>query len=128
MRTLIAIALMALFAVLPAAADPPRIGVTHMFKDPVFTNTVFCDTADQIEAIAASDDPAKSYYTLFNTPNAHGEPTCAAGVAVGVVQNIRALPQMVRDGVRYRAWALQVHLGRFVLWALYLEKAETLTS
>ena len=59
-------------------AAPPLAGTTHTFRDPVFRGTIFCDTLDEVWAIATAEAPDDIYANYFLTTNDRDEPLCMA--------------------------------------------------
>jgi hypothetical protein len=119
-RSLLALAL-ALPLATPAFAQPPAQGTTHTFVDPVFTDTVFCDTFDEVLAIVSADEPTKVFQRYFGQRNGQNEPVCAAISATAVVTGVRPLGIMTRDDKRFDAWAVETRVGNATAYALYLE-------
>src|SRR5690606_14145866 len=105
----------------PVLAQPPSAGSTHTFVDPVFTGTIFCDTFEEVHAIATADEPVDVFQVYFTTPNHKNEPTCAAILATAKVVSVRPLGVMTRDNSRYDAWAIEAEVGGQAGYALYLE-------
>lgn len=120
-RTLLALSLALPLLASPAVAQPPAKGSTHTFVDPVFSGTVFCDTFEEVHAIATADEPVEMFQTFFTKPNAQNEPTCAALMTTAVVLDVRPLGIMERDEKRFNAWAVEAKVGNFTGFALYLE-------
>ena len=118
-RTLLAL----LFALVPglAIASPPVAGSIHTFVDPMFGQTVVCDTADQIHAIAVAQDSQAKFLELYGTPNDKREPTCDAIAPTGVVMDVRPLGRMMKDGKSFYAYAVQSDADGVTFYALYLE-------
>jgi len=105
----------------PAFAQPPSEGSTHAFVDPVFSGTVFCDTFEEVHAIATASEPVEVFRAFFSTPNAQNEPTCAALLTSATVLAVRPIGIMAQDNVRFNAWAVETKIGDFTGFALYLE-------
>jgi hypothetical protein len=120
-RTLLTLCLALPLLATPALAQPPVKGTTHTFIDPVFTGTVFCDTFEEVHAIATADEPVEVFQAYFTKPNAQNEPTCAALMTTAIVLDVRPLGVMERDDKRFNAWAVQARIGNFTGFALYLE-------
>jgi hypothetical protein len=120
-RTLLTLCLALPLLAAPALAQPPVKGTTHTFIDPVFTGTVFCDTFEEVHAIATADEPVEVFQAYFTKPNAQNEPTCAALMTTAIVLDVRPLGVMERDDKRFNAWAVQARIGNFTGFALYLE-------
>jgi hypothetical protein len=116
--------LVTLAAAVPAIAlaAPPVSGSTHTFLDPVFKDTVICDTLEQVRAIATAKQPQVVYSLLYATPNAIHEPTCAAVVPTGVVLEVVPIGRMERDGQQFEAYAVKASFLGKVAYALYLEQ------
>lgn len=108
-------------AATPAFAQPPLKGTTHNFIDPVFAGTVFCDTFDEVHAIATADEPVDVFQAYFTRRNAQNEPICAALMTTAIVLDVKPLGVMERDAKRFNAWAVQAKIGTYTGYALYLE-------
>jgi len=120
-RSLLALCLALPLLATPALARPPNAGSTHTFVDPVFSGTVFCDTYEEIHAIATADEPVDVFQVYFSTLNAKHEPTCAAIMTTAHVVSVRPLGVMERDDKRFNAWAIEAEVGDQTGFALYLE-------
>jgi hypothetical protein len=120
-RSLLALCLLLPFAATPALAQPPVEGTTHTFVDPVFSGTVFCDTFEEVHAIASAKEPVQVFQAYFTQRNAQNEPICAAIMTTAQVLDVRPLGVMERDDKRFDAWAVQTKVGDFTGFALYLE-------
>jgi hypothetical protein len=119
LRTLLALP----FALVPglAFASPPTAGSVHTFVDPMFGQTVVCDTAEQLQAIAVARDSQAKFLELYGTPNAKREPTCDAIAPTGVVMDVKPLGRMMKDGKSFYAYAVQSDAGGVTFFALYLD-------
>ena len=104
-----------------ALAQPPVTGSVHTFADPMFGQTVVCDTIDQVQAIAVAARPDDKFMELFGTPNTRNEPTCAAMIPTGVVVAVQPLGRMMRDGKTFYAYAVQSDADGITFYALYLD-------
>ena len=104
-----------------ALAGPPAPGTLHTFVDPVFRDTVICDTLDQVRRIATAPAPEDMYAAFYMTTNEHDEPMCVAVVPTGHVVNVTPLGVMERRGHYYNAWAVETRLPGGTVFALYLE-------
>ena len=120
-RSLLALSLALPMLATPALGQPPAKGSTHTFIDPVFVGTVFCDSFEEVHAIATADEPTEVFQTYFTKPNDKNEPTCAALMTTAVVLDVRPLGVMERDNRRFNAWAVETKVGEFTGFALYLE-------
>lgn len=120
-RTLLALCLALPLLATPAVAQPPAKGITHTFIDPIFSGTVFCDTFEEVHAIATAEEPVEVFQAYFTKRNAQNEPTCAALMTTAIVLDVRPLGVMERDDKRFNAWAVQAKVGNFTGFALYLE-------
>jgi hypothetical protein len=118
-RVLLAAALA--LAATPTLAAPPSAGSRHTFHDPVFNGTVFCDTLDEVWAIATADAPNDVYARYNLTTNDQDEPICMAIVPTGVVVDVTPIGVMERSGHQYNAWAVETDVGGVTAFALYLE-------
>ena len=98
-----------------------RPGTLHTFVDPVFRDTVICDTLDQVRRIATADAPEDMYAAFYMTTNEHDEPMCVAVVPTGHVVEVTPLGVMERNGRQYNAWAVETRLPGGTVFALYLE-------
>jgi hypothetical protein len=103
-------------------AEPPAPGTLHTFFDPVFRDTVICDTLDQVRRIATAEVPDDMYAAFYMTTNEHDEPMCVAVVPTGQVVDVTPLGVMARNGRHYNAWAVETQLRGGVVFALYLEQ------
>jgi hypothetical protein len=119
-RLLLTLAFIAVPAL--ASAAPPHIGAEHTFTDPMFEGTVFCDTYDQLRAIATAESPQDVFHTYLQQVNAKAEPTCATLTATGVVTDVRPLGVMTEDGFHFHAYAVEASFGGTTAFALYLER------
>jgi hypothetical protein len=120
---LIGTGLMALACgVAPAWAEPPAVGTTHTFHDPVFRGTVFCDTLDDVWSIATAEQPDEIYGLYRVTTNARDEPICMAIVPTALVVEVTPIGVMKRNGHDYNAWAVETDVGGVTAFALYLER------
>lgn len=110
----------------PAAtmAAPPLAGTTHTFRDPVFRGTIFCDTLDEVWAIATADAPDDIYANYFLTTNDRDEPLCMAIAPTAKVVDVMPVGVMIRNGEHYNAWAIETEVGGVTAFALYLEHFE----
>lgn len=113
---------------LPALAQPPAPGSTHTFRDPLYFSTVVCDTLEQVRSIVDAEQPQSAYLALAHTPNDALEPTCAAMTPTGVVVEVVSLGIMKRDGLTFRAWAVETTVGTHHGYALYLERIVMVTA
>jgi len=104
-----------------ALAQPPSVGSTYTFLDPVFRGTIFCDTLDEVRTIAGAEVPDDAYSNFYMTTNDRDEPICMAIAPTAEVVNVTPLGVMVRDGRHYNAWAVETKVGDSVAYALYLE-------
>jgi hypothetical protein len=120
-RTLLALSLALPLLATPALALPPTAGATHDFVDPVFTGTVFCDTFEEVHAIATAAEPVAMFQAYSATLNDKHEPTCAAIMATATVVDVRPLGVMERDNKRFNAWAIETKVNDQTGFALYLE-------
>lgn len=108
----------------PVSAAPPASGVT---TEPL--GAVACDTLEQVEQIAAADDPGAEFALLNSTPSLVGnEPACVVATfpAGQTVLATQALGEMAIDGVRYNGWAIQIRgaVSGSVFWLLYAEPVQ----
>jgi hypothetical protein len=120
-RSLLPLALALPLLATPVLAQPPVKGTTHTFIDPVFTGTVFCDTFEEVHAIATAEEPVEVFQAYFSKRNAQNEPICAALMTTAIVLDVRPLGVMERDDQRFNAWAVEAKVGEFTGFALYLE-------
>lgn len=120
-RSLLALSLALPMLAAPALAQPPTKGTTHTFVDPIFSGTVFCDSFEEVHAIATADEPVAVFQAYFTRRNAQNEPICAALMTTGEVLDVRPLGVMERDDKRFNAWAIEAKIGNFTGFALYLE-------
>ena len=104
-----------------ALAGPPALGTLHTFRDPVFRETVICDTLDQVRRIATAAVPDDMFTAFYMTTNEHDEPMCVAVVPTGHVVEVTPLGVMERNGRQYNAWAVETRLPGGTVFALYLE-------
>jgi len=104
-----------------ALGGPPAPGTLHTFVDPVFRDTVICDTLDQVRRIATADAPEDMYAAFYMTTNEYDEPMCVAVVPTGHVVEVTPLGIMQRRGRHYSAWAVETRLPGGTVFALYLE-------
>jgi hypothetical protein len=104
-----------------AAAGPPVPGTLHTFIDPVFRDTVICDTLEQVRRIATAEAPDDMYAAFYVTTNEYDEPMCVAVVPTGEVVGATPLGVMERNGRHYNAWAVETRLPGGTVFALYLE-------
>jgi hypothetical protein len=118
-RTLLAV----LFALVPglAFASPPAAGSIHTFVDPMFGQTVVCDTVQQVQTIVVSRQPEAKFREFYGIPNAKNEPTCDALTPTGVVMDVTPLGRMMKDGKSFYAYAVQSDADGITFYALYLE-------
>lgn len=123
-QKLVAGALLALTLAVPAQAQPPALGATHTFLDPVFKGTVFCDTLEEVWAIATAEKPNDIYATYNLLTNDRDEPICMAIVPTGTVIDVTPIGVMERNGRTYNAWAVETNVGGTTAFALYLEKVD----
>jgi hypothetical protein len=119
-RLLLALSLIAVPTI--AAAAPPHIGAQHTFTDPMFEGTVFCDTYDQVRAIATAAHPQDVFLTYLQLTNGKAEPTCATLNATGVVVDVKPLGVMEEDGFHFNAYSVEAQFGDVTAFALYLER------
>ncbi|WP_421759742.1 hypothetical protein [Devosia sp.] len=119
-RSTALVAILALAA--PALAAPPLAGTTHTFVDPVFNGTVFCDTLEEVRAIATAAAPDDAYANFRLTTNDSDEPMCMAIAPTGTVVNVVEVGVMEKDGHHYKAWAIETLVGEDTAYALYLER------
>lgn len=119
-RALLTLAL----AALPQAvlAQPPVAGETHTFYDPIYEGTVFCDTLDQLRAIAAAAVPRDVFLSYAAIQNAQNEPTCAAIVTTGTILAVTPLGEIEQDGMHFNAWGVETKVGEVTAYGLYLEE------
>jgi hypothetical protein len=118
------LALVAALAPTLAFAQPPQTGSTHTFVDPVFQGTIFCDTLEEVTAIATAPDATAVYTQLVSARNERDEPRCLAMIPTGVVVSTTHLGFMERAGRYFRAWAVETQVGEVTGYALYLEHIE----
>ena len=104
-----------------ALAEPPKVGTTHAFVDPVFRGTVFCDTREQVEAIATADQPDRAYAELMFTANTIGEPACLAMSATARVVDVAPLGVMTKGKRDFDAWVIEADIDGITAFALYIE-------
>ncbi len=95
-RSLLALSLALPMLAAPALAQPPTKGTTHTFVDPIFSGTVFCDSFEEVHAIATADEPVAVFQAYFTRRNAQNEPICAALMTTGEVLDVRPLGVMER--------------------------------
>lgn len=122
-RALKALAVAAVAAAVPgmASAQPPAIGSTHTFLDPVFHGTVLCDTADQVRAIATAKQPSETYALYRMTTNDIDEPLCMAIAPTGRIIDVSPIGITVLSDSQYRAWVIEADVDGTTAFALYLE-------
>jgi hypothetical protein len=113
---------LALGATSPALADPPAAGTLHTFLDPIFRDTVICDTFAQVRRIATAPAPDEMYAAFYMTTNEYDEPMCVAVVPTGKVVGVTPLGVMERNGRQYDAWAVETRMPGGTVFALYLER------
>jgi hypothetical protein len=104
-----------------ALGGPPARGTLHTFHDPVFRDTVICDTLDQVRRIATAAVPDDMFTAFYMTTNEYDEPMCVAVVPTGHVVEVTRLGIMQRRGRHYSAWAVETRLPGGTVFALYLE-------
>src|SRR6185503_14188809 len=109
MRTILAL----LLALVPtvAAAAPPLIGSSHQFVDPVFKDTVICDTLTEVQEIAAAKSPEVIFAAYASQRNGNNEAACAAGVATGLVTDVQSIGRMERGDKHFNAYAVAALIG-----------------
>jgi hypothetical protein len=115
---------MVLGSVGAAFAAPPAAGEMYDFRDPVFRGTIFCDTIEAVEAIAAAKTPNDTYAAYYLTANAIGEPICMAIAPTALVVGATPLGVMTKDGHDYDAWAVETRVQDTTVFALYLERSD----
>lgn len=120
-KSVLLILLLALALPGAAMAQPPGIGSSHTFLDPVFRGTIFCDTLDEVRAIVSAEAPDDAYANFYLTTNDRDEPICMAIAPTAEVTGVTPLGVMVRDGLHYNAWAIETNVGGVTAYALYLE-------
>lgn len=105
-------------------AAPPALHTDYTFVDPVFSDVVVCDTAQQVRIIATAPDPNLAYKTYYGMPNERGFPTCVAAPFEANVVSVEQVGLMDFHGYTFAAWIVGVS-GKTnkVAYALYLEKA-----
>lgn len=106
-----------------ALAQPPALNAAYEFIDPVFGQSVLCDTADQIKNIATAPDPNevfKAYRGLLNTKS---EPTCIAGEFTLTVVGVTPIGLMTFRGYTFDAWDVEVQNNGISAHVLYIEKS-----
>lgn len=104
-----------------ALAEPPKVGTTHAFVDPVFRGTVFCDTREQVEAIATAAQPDHAYAALLFTANDVGEPTCLAVAPTALVVDVAPLGVMTKGRRDFDSWVIEVDIDGITAFGLYIE-------
>ena len=112
---------LALATTCAALAEPPKVGTTHAFVDPVFRGTVFCDTREQVEEIAGADDVDRAYATYLLTANAIGEPTCMAMMQTALVREVTPLGIMTKGEKDFDAWVIEADVNGIIAYVLYIE-------
>ena len=120
-RAALPLALLLVAAPTVAIAQPPSVGSTYTFLDPVFRGTIFCDMLEEVRAIAGAKVPDDAYANFYLTTNERDEPICMAIAPTAEVINVTPLGVMVRDGRHYNAWAVETKVGDTTAYALYLE-------
>jgi hypothetical protein len=123
-RRTLAVALALALACIPqlAQAQPPLAGTTHTFLDPVFRGTVFCDTIDEVWAIASAAAPDQAYANYSLTTNERDEPICMAIAPTALVVEVTRLGTMIKHGHHFNAWAVETLVDGVTAFALYLER------
>lgn len=116
----------ALLSASPVLAEPPTAGTQHTFFDPIFHGTIFCDTLDEVWAIATAAKPNDVYAQYTLVTNAKNEPICMAIAPVADVVDVTPIGPMEKNGKTYNAWAVETLVGGVTAFALYLEKVEYL--
>jgi hypothetical protein len=111
-----------------ALAEPPAVGGTHTFFDPVYSGTVFCDTLEQVQEIVTAENPQEVYRRYLYRKNSLGEPVCLAIIPTGEVQSVTPLGVMKRDGMHFNAWAVEITVNGVTGVGLYLEKFELVVA
>lgn len=112
-----------------ALASPPVVGTTADIFDPVFGNSVLCDTADEIKAVAFAKDPQAQFAELNSVLNAVGEPVCAAVVIdKGTVTSVDSIGTVHFKDHAFNGWTVGIHTGTYDVVALYLELIKEINS
>jgi hypothetical protein len=104
--------------------DPPRVGApVSMEESPIFKEPIVCDTKEQIEEIAHSEDPLKTAEKYFEMVNKRFNKVCAPSIVRSIIQNVvpLGLTVYIYNAHKYKAWAVDVGWNHIPLWVLWLE-------
>jgi hypothetical protein len=126
MRALLAL----LLALVPTVATgaPPAVGTSYHFVDPVFREVVICDTLAELQEIAQAKAPEMIFAAYSASTNKNNEPACAAGIATGLVVDVKSIGRMQRSGKYFNAYAVETQISGQTLFALYLEPFEMVAA
>jgi len=119
MRSLLALLLMAG----TAYAAPPATNAAYEFYDPAFGgDTVLCDEASQIAAIATAPDPNAVFKSFRDAKNARNEPICIAAVFQATVLSVTPIGVMHFNNQAFHSWDVEIVGSAGIKGhALYLE-------
>lgn len=105
-------------------AQAPVASTSYDFSDPVFNQTVVCQTEAEIKAIVAAAVPNTQFRDYRDQGQCLTMPEFTAAVST-----VNFLGPMVYDDQdSFSAWSVEVSLGNATAWALYLEAVKSASS